>query len=425
MNEKINMQNLIDSLAEKHKMSREDAEVFVREFFCILEQGLEKDRYVKVKGLGTFKLINVESRESVNVNTGERFQIQGHTKVSFVPDTTLRDVINKPFAHFETVILNEGAVLQDANAEKSEEASDSPFATIEEAFAAEKPAQSLADAIIANELSGAGKKIITAPVAKPQPIIERPVVEEPQEVVEPEVYLVAQEAAPVVEQEEIISEQEADPVEPEVVAPITSVIPPVERKAAPVEEEEFIATPLSAAPHEKWSGKHTWITVMVVVLLACAGVVTYLYFPDIFSSKEEAPQVVRSTEVPQTAIVDSATAAVPVSEEEKADTVAVAAVKPEIAARTEVVPSAASQPTEQAAATAPKVANAPKGYRIEGTQTTHVVAAGETLRTIAEKYYGNRAYSTYIAQYNSDVLKNPDALSLGMQLKIPKFIVKE
>ena len=71
--------------------------------------------------MGTFKLIDVDSRESVNVNTGERFQIKGHTKVSFSPDTNLRDTINKPFAHFETVVLNENTILEDTPIEDTEE----------------------------------------------------------------------------------------------------------------------------------------------------------------------------------------------------------------------------------------------------------------------------------------------------------------
>ena len=113
MNEKLNIQNLIDLLAEKHGMSRKNADSFVKEFFLLIEESLEKDKYVRIKGLGTFKLIAVESRESVNVNTGERFEIQGHTKVSFTPEPTLKDIINKPFAHFETVALNDNTVLED------------------------------------------------------------------------------------------------------------------------------------------------------------------------------------------------------------------------------------------------------------------------------------------------------------------------
>ena len=121
MNERLTIQDLTDLLAAKHSMTKKDAEVFVKEFFLLIEQALENEKTVKIKGLGTFKLIDVDSRESVNVNTGERFQIKGHTKVSFSPDANLRDTINKPFAHFETVVLNENTVLEDTPVEEVEE----------------------------------------------------------------------------------------------------------------------------------------------------------------------------------------------------------------------------------------------------------------------------------------------------------------
>ena len=120
MNEKLNIQDLIDLLAEKHGMSKKNADSFVKEFFQLIEEALEKDKYVKVKGLGAFKLIDVESRESVNVNTGERFEIQGHTKVSFTPEPALKDLINKPFSHFETVVLNDNTVLEDTPVDNSD-----------------------------------------------------------------------------------------------------------------------------------------------------------------------------------------------------------------------------------------------------------------------------------------------------------------
>ena len=121
MNEKLNIQNLIELLAEKHGMDKKDAESFVKEFFQLVEESLETDKYVKIKGLGTFKLIDVESRESVNINTGERFEIQGHTKVSFAPEPSLKDLINKPFSHFETVVLNDETVLADTLVENNSE----------------------------------------------------------------------------------------------------------------------------------------------------------------------------------------------------------------------------------------------------------------------------------------------------------------
>ena len=121
MNEKLNIQNLILLFAEKYDITPENAEEFVRTFFVLIEEGLEQDKYVKVKGLGTFKLIEVGSRESINVNTGERFEIQGHQKISFTPETALKELINRPFGHFETVVLNENVQFDDMPVEKEGE----------------------------------------------------------------------------------------------------------------------------------------------------------------------------------------------------------------------------------------------------------------------------------------------------------------
>ena len=115
MNEKKTIQDIIEILAEKQGMNKKEAELFVKGMFSLIEEALTTEKYVKVKGLGTFKLTEVDSRESVNVNTGERIEIQGHTKISFTPDSTLKELINKPFSHFETVILDEEANEEDNN----------------------------------------------------------------------------------------------------------------------------------------------------------------------------------------------------------------------------------------------------------------------------------------------------------------------
>lgn len=117
MSEKITLQDIIELLAEKHQMTKKDAEIFVRGMFELIEEALATEKYVKVKGLGTFKLTEVDSRKSIDINTGERFEIQGHTKISFTPDSSMKDLINKPFAHFETVILNENTQLEDTETE--------------------------------------------------------------------------------------------------------------------------------------------------------------------------------------------------------------------------------------------------------------------------------------------------------------------
>ena len=107
MKKKILPQDLSDAIARNEKINKAKAETFVRAYFETIETGLLTERFVKIKGFGTFKLVEVNERESVDVNTGERIRISGHTKVSFVPETKMKDLVNRPFAHFESVDLNE------------------------------------------------------------------------------------------------------------------------------------------------------------------------------------------------------------------------------------------------------------------------------------------------------------------------------
>ena len=99
MDTKVLIQDLAKALAERKGIDKKDALAFVQSFFDVVVFSLKRDKYVKIKGLGTFKQIEVESRESMNIHTGERFEIQGHMKISFTPDSSLRDAVNKPFAH--------------------------------------------------------------------------------------------------------------------------------------------------------------------------------------------------------------------------------------------------------------------------------------------------------------------------------------
>ena len=116
MDNKILLQDIADFLCYRSGITKREAEQFVRAFFEVIQQGLERDQYVKIKGFGTFKLVEVGQRESVNINTGERFQINGHTKISFTPDTSLKDLVNRPFSHFQTVILNDETAIEELDA---------------------------------------------------------------------------------------------------------------------------------------------------------------------------------------------------------------------------------------------------------------------------------------------------------------------
>ncbi|MFA4046227.1 hypothetical protein HPS54_06045 [Prevotella sp. PCHR] len=110
---KISVQDLVSVISRKHGITQKDAMAFVTVLFDVVATGLETDRQVKIKGLGTFKVIDVRDRESVNVNTGERIIIDGRSKITFTPDAIMRDLVNRPFAQFETVVINDGVDIGD------------------------------------------------------------------------------------------------------------------------------------------------------------------------------------------------------------------------------------------------------------------------------------------------------------------------
>lgn len=116
MDKKLILQDLANALATRSKQPKSVVDSFTRAFFETIEEGLERDRFVKIKGWGTFKLTPMGERESININTGERFQIGEHYKISFVPETKLKELINKPFSHFQTIILNDNVALADLDA---------------------------------------------------------------------------------------------------------------------------------------------------------------------------------------------------------------------------------------------------------------------------------------------------------------------
>ena len=322
MNERLTIQDLIDLLAAKQGISKKDAEVFVKEFFLLIEQALEKDKNVKIKGLGTFKLIDVDSRESVNINTGERFQIKGHTKVSFSPDTSLRDTINKPFAHFETVVLNAGTVLEDTPVEMEGEEEDAvlddvaadDMATEEvatEDVAADNPAVDIA---VAEHIASAD--ITTADVTTETVATEDITTEDITTECSVNENVLSQDATvetavSIADSPEEGAAKQEGPVEPEVSAEseggAESDAPAQGEHTAQMEEvhvadsqdvvlnaveEEKAASAFNAelkgdnnpAPKEK-SVLSYLIAAIVVVLLLCGGILVSLYYPDFLLSQ--------------------------------------------------------------------------------------------------------------------------------------------
>jgi nucleoid DNA-binding protein/LysM repeat protein len=374
MNEKLNIQQLVDTLAQKHSMNRQEAERFVKEFFTLIEQGLEKDKYVKIKGFGTFKLIEVEARESVNVNTGERFEIQGHTKVSFTPETGLKDLINKPFEQFETVTLNEETVLEDTPIENNT----------------------------------------------------------PEETVQEETTPVPEEVAPMPEEEVIPTEEVAPAPEPTVIPENPEKLP-----LTPEEKEQrttmkyfigivvFIVLLCGIAiafmynpnlydyilPQKEVKEVTRQLPVDTAAVAAANSSDTILRTDKVIAEADKA--IVQADEA--------------ITQADKTITQADKTAQP--SPTPDVAPAPAGKPLRAPAVLTDEIINASyradsTSYVIAGTLATHKIAAGETLTRIALKYYGTKAPWPYIVKHNPTAIKNANNVPLGTVIKIPELIKK-
>ena len=374
MNEKITLQDLINLFSEKQGMNKKDAEVFVRTMFELIEEALATEKYVKIKGLGTFKLTEVDSRESVNVNTGERIEIQGHTKISFTPDVTMKELINKPFSHFETVVLNEGVELEDTPVETSEEIVQEEI--ISETIIAEEPA-------IVEEPQ---PEPIVKTLIEEETIVEEPTVEE-QTIEEP----ISEEP---IEEETIIEESTVE--EPVAEEPITEE-PVITEVQTSEETEKYVSTEEKKV---KNTNRILWGVIVVLVLIILFGV----YW--MFLRPSDVPEV-----TPLPPVQEEVTIPVPVEEKQPEDTI-------------ETVKFIQLSAEELRKEHVPSFADT-LDYQIIGTQEEYTLQKGETIIRASVKVFGTKKYWPYIVKHNLDVLPDPDNIPAGVKIKIPVLTPKK
>lgn len=428
MNEKLNIQNLIELLAEKHGMDKADAESFVKEFFQLIEESLENDKYVKIRGLGTFKLIDVESRESVNINTGERFEIQGHTKVSFAPEPALKDLINKPFSHFETVVLNDETVLEDAPVEDNSEEEEKEEVFVEVVEVPTEVIEETAEIVKEESVVVAEEHIQV--VEEVIETTEQPVREKEIQVDQTEPVIQIEESEQFVEAPVVLSGEVKQPVT-EVITPVDECVeePLTEQK----DQEDLVPTyevPEPPSPPVNKADSSTmkfFIGIVVLVVLLCVGAVTFMYYPDLFDrispppTEKVADEKVEKPAAP-VALTDSIVRKDTATVVAKKDTVA-EVVTPKVVEEPKPVAKqetpAPKKETKKAAATPfePDSVN----YKIVGTKATYIIQEGETLTKVALRFYGTKALWPYIVKYNSGVIKNPDHVPYGTVIKIPEL----
>ena len=176
---KLNIYDLCSVLTSKNGLDDKESHRFIKAMFDVIQEGLDEDKIVKVKGLGTFKIIEVDDRESINVNTGERVLIEGHSKLTFTPDSVMKEIVNKPFSQFETVILNEGVDFPEPVVEEpavediiADEPAEGKEIIVEPQIDNNVAEQSVEEEPVAE------KNVAEEPVAE-KPVAEEPVAEEP------------------------------------------------------------------------------------------------------------------------------------------------------------------------------------------------------------------------------------------------------
>ena len=434
---KVSVAWIAEAIAGKHGLTQKDAEQFVATFFDLINEALHEEKMVKVKGLGTFKVIDVRERESINVNTGERVVIESHGKISFTPDPIMRDLVNKPFAQFETVMLNDDVDIEELNAVSLDE---EPLAIVDEQpqEVEEEPSVAAAGPEVVDEqplMNEDQSQEETVPQLQEveEPIVDvvgQTVEEEPEQVVEEEPEQVEEEL-PVeaeeqpqqaMETEAALMPVEASPVDDE---------PQPEEESSPVEEEPLAAQDEDDEEEEKPSSffeRHETLLLTLSHLFVAAIALAIGYIIGMQHFDMDRP-VVQETVVDSTARV-SKTVVKPAAKDSVKDTVKEKAqqvkedkhlLKEEDvvhvpAAATHDQPATANDSKQLATANAMVKTGA---YRIVGTAKTITVKKGDTMERLSRLYLGE-GMSCYIQLHNGVA-----EVSEGMRLKIPKLELKK
>ena len=366
---KLTLNNIAKVLVEKNGLEPKEAMMFTTAMFDLIHDRLNEEGIVKVKGLGTFKMIRVEARESINVRTGERVLIDSHAKITFTPDAVMKELVNKPFSQFETVVLNDDVEFTDM---KSEETTDETNNS--------EQSESLVDVV------SEGGTPEPAPEPAPEPVVE-----------------VAPEPAPVVAPE-----------------PTREVPEPTVPSADEESEENTSAVQTCYEEDEEESHWHRNIgwAFLVLVLMAASAVGGYLYGVGQIPSQTAMADTVSAVKV-NPVVTDTL-----VNDSLKADSVA---VKTE--AKHEDKAASEEQPQEKTSQNlhdkyAEMDARVRTGaYKITGLDREVKVRAGDNLKRIARRELGSDDMVCYIEVFNK--MNASAELKEGQTIKIPALKLKK
>ena len=398
---KLTLNNIAKVLVEKNGLEPKEAMTFTTAMFDLIHDRLNEEGIVKVKGLGTFKMIRVEARESINVRTGERVLIDSHAKITFTPDAVMKELVNKPFSQFETVVLNDDVEFTDM---KSEETTDETNNS--------EQSESLVDVVSEGGTPEPAPEPAPEPVAEPTP--------EPAPVVAPEpVAEVAPEPAPEVAPEPVA---EVAPEPTPVVAPEpTREVPEPTVPSADEESEENTSAVQTCYEEDEeeshWHRNIGW-AFLVLVLMAASAVGGYLYGVGQIPSQTAMADTVSAVKV-NPVVTDTL-----VNDSLKADSVA---VKTE--AKHEDKAASEEQPQEKTSQNlhdkyAEMDARVRTGaYKITGLDREVKVRAGDNLKRIARRELGSDDMVCYIEVFNK--MNASAELKEGQTIKIPALKLKK
>lgn len=376
MNSRLTIQYLAALLAERTGKDRNSAEQFLREFIAIVSQGVFTDKIAKVKGLGTFKVVLVEKRESIHVNTGERFLIPAHYKFSFLPDKELRELVNKPFSFFETTELNENVDFTDLDVSADVEEKETEDESVEEVIPENEEEQVVESLQSTEEVpEDTEKEELPEEVEQEESASEEVV---PEEV--PNVPDIEDPAPGETVDEQDISEEE-----------------PKEDPGQIPSANDFSDTDYQFEDEEP-SSSH-WVRGLVIagiVAIVIAGS-TFLYLNRSFFLGPEIPTPVLTGR----SLPDQATAAVDTLYEVEAET------DVEIEEIKDTVITEPSVTTPEVPAKAPEVLAKVK------------IETGSRLTLISLEYYGSKIFWVYLYDYNKAAIKDPNNIPVGTEILVP------
>lgn len=387
---KIFMSDLADRLAEQAGMSKRDAQQFLSAVVETIQEGVNNDKIVKIKGLGTFKVIDVEARESVNVNTGERVTIDSHQKLTFTPDSAMKDLVNKPFSQFETVVLNDGVDFDDVNTESVEEQKDT-----------EKPEET--EILEVSEISSVPEKTEAPESSEKSDSSVIPVVSE-------------------VSEASVVTEISDAPASPEVSdEPEASEVPEVSAVSETPEISE--APELTETTEYKQSYWWLWL-LLAIVACVCSFAGGYILgrhmdrnsiYDDEESKSDTTLAVVVNCQ-------DTLTISAQKNDTLKAEEQEISKQKTD-SVKSDVLTKKSDEETPEWKKYEDMDSRVRTGaYRIVGTDRVVKVKSGETLKRIANRILGE-GMECYVEVYNN--ISSGQTLKEGQEIMIPKLELKK